>query len=293
LVDLPVNLPGIEGWTAEARCTPKYHLEHRLSILRYVAAMAERIMAGTCLLDEQSSMEHRLLVEFYWLLHKIPEYLVQTNYMDCCEGYDYMGERQAGLQELWDIITKTNSAGVQTLQHCMMLQLEELERGGCIRLDQVRNAPNNEKLAQEYLAVNQLMLDVLEGPREKFQNRAQAIQADLQAVLRNLVKLDTQTGRGRARRERSPSVEMVESDAKATGKTVGESRQMKRAREKKGAQKTARRTLTLPKPDYKLVSPQEWEQAKQTEETYRYNHKQWRERREGPWSIRGNRAGTL
>jgi hypothetical protein len=120
-----------------ARRTHKDHLEYRLSILCYIAAMAESIMARTCLLDEQSSMEHRLLGEFYWLLHKIPEYLVQTNYMDCCEGFDYMGGRQAGLQELWDIIAKINSTGVQTLQHRMMLQLGELERGGCIRLDQV------------------------------------------------------------------------------------------------------------------------------------------------------------
>jgi hypothetical protein len=93
LVDLSIIPPGTEGWTAEARHTHKYCIEYRLSILRYVAAMAESIMAGTCLLDEQSSMEHRLLVEFYWMLHKIPEYLVQTNCMDCCEGLDYMGER--------------------------------------------------------------------------------------------------------------------------------------------------------------------------------------------------------
>jgi hypothetical protein len=86
---------------------------------------------------------------------------------------------------------------------------------------------------------------------------------------------------------------MVESDAKATGKTAGKSRQTKRAREEKGAQKTARRTLTRPKPDYKLVSPEEWEQAKQTEGTYRYDHKEWRENNRDPWSIRGNRAGIL
>jgi hypothetical protein len=61
----------------------------------------------------------------------------------------------------------------------MMLQLGKLERGGCIRLDQVWNAPTNEELAQEYLAANQLMLDVLEGPSGKFQERALAIQADL------------------------------------------------------------------------------------------------------------------
>jgi hypothetical protein len=129
-------LPGIEGWTAEAQHAHKHHLEYRLSILRYVSAMAESIMAGmTCVLNEQSSMEHRLLVEFFWLLHKIPEYLVQANCMDCCDGLDFMGERQAGLQELWDIIAKTNLAGVQMLQRRMMLQLGELERGGCIRLN--------------------------------------------------------------------------------------------------------------------------------------------------------------
>jgi hypothetical protein len=158
----------------------------------------------------------------------------------------------------------------------------------------VWNGPTNEELAQEYLAANQLMLDVLEGPIKKFQERPPAIQANLQAVLRNLAKPDTQTGRGRARRERSPSVDMVESDAKATGKTVGKSRQTKRAQEEKGAQKTARRTLTPPKPDYKLVSPrEEWKPAKRTEGTYRYNHKEWRKDNRDPWSIRGNRAGTL
>jgi hypothetical protein len=204
-----------------------------------------------------------------------------------------MVERQAGLQEVWDIIAKTNPTGVQTLQHRMMLQLGALERGGCIRLDQVWIAPTKEELADVYLAANQMMLDVLEGPSEKFQEKAQAIQAELHAVLRDLAKPGTQTGRNRAQRKRSPSVEMVESDVKATGKTVVKSRQTKRAQEEKWAQKAARCTLTPPKPDCKLVSPEEWEQAKQTEGTYRYDHKEWREDKRDPWSIRGNRAGTL
>jgi hypothetical protein len=84
-------------------------------------------------------------------------------------------------------------------------------------------------------------------------------------------------------------LKLVESNAKATGKTVGKSRQTKRAREEKGAQKAARRTLTPPKPDDKLVSAEEWEKAKQTEGTYCYQRKDDRD----PWSIRGNRAGTL
>jgi hypothetical protein len=76
LIDLPVILPGTETWTSEARRTHKNCVEYRLSILRYVAAMAESILAGTCLLDKQSTSEHRLVVEFYWMLHKIPEYLI-------------------------------------------------------------------------------------------------------------------------------------------------------------------------------------------------------------------------
>jgi hypothetical protein len=116
----------------------------------------------------------------------------------------------------------------------MMLQLGALKRGGCIRLDQVWSAPTNEELADVYLAANQMMLDVLEYPSKKFQERAQAIQAELQAVLRDLAKPGTQTGRSRARRERSPFVEMVESDVKATDKTVVESRQTKRAPEESG-----------------------------------------------------------
>jgi hypothetical protein len=115
----------------------------------------------------------------------------------------------------------------------------------------------------------------------------------LHSVLQDLAKPGTQTGRSRARRELSPSVEMVKSDVKATGKTVTESRQTKRAQQEKGAQKAARSTLTPPRPDYKLLSPEEWEQAKQTEGTYRYNHKEWRKDERDPWSIRCNRAGTI
>jgi hypothetical protein len=139
----------------------------------------------------------------------------------------------------------------------MMLQLGALERGGCIRLDQVWSAPTNEELAEIYLVAKQMMLDVLKGFSENFQERAKAIQAALHAVLLALAKSGTQMGRSRARRERSPFVEMFESDVKETGKSVAESRQTNRAREEKGAQKASRRTLTPPKPDYKLVSPNE------------------------------------
>jgi hypothetical protein len=46
----------------------------------------------------------------------------------------------------------------------------------------VWSAPTNEELAEVYLVAKQMMLDVLEGPSKKFQERAQAIQAELHAV---------------------------------------------------------------------------------------------------------------
>jgi hypothetical protein len=39
-------------------------------------------------------------------------------------------------------------------------------------LDQVWNAPSADELVEEYLAANQHMLDVLEGPSKKFQERS-------------------------------------------------------------------------------------------------------------------------
>jgi hypothetical protein len=61
----------------------------------------------------------------------------------------------------------------------------------------VWSGPTNEELADVHLAANQMMLDVLEGPSKKFQERAQAIQTELQAVLRDLAKPGTQTQTGR------------------------------------------------------------------------------------------------
>jgi hypothetical protein len=74
----------------------------------------------------------------------------------------------------------------------------------------------------------------------------------------------------------------------------GESRQQKRAWEEKGSvQQTAKRTLELPKPEYMLVSPEEWEKRKQQEGTYTYDHKKWRESDRDPWAIRGNKIGAI
>jgi hypothetical protein len=284
---LPVYPPLIEGWTSEAKKAHLTQMEYRLNILPYVLAMAESMMAGTCPLNERSNLEHRLLVEFYWLLHKLPKYPVRTGCEDCCDKLRFMGKRKAGFQEMW-ITFGENSAGVQTMQRRMMLQLGHLEREGPFRLDQVWNTPNNTELNEAYLTASQNMTDILAAPIEMLQNRSQALSEELEEALRDLATGATPKTKARARRERSPSVEMVESGAKAAGKVKEGSRQQKRAREEKGSvQKSAKQTLQLPRPDYKLVSPAEWEKHKQREGAYRYDHKSWKEEVKNPWSIRG------
>jgi hypothetical protein len=76
---------------------------------------------------------------------------------------------------------------------------------------------------------------------------------------------------------------MVESGARRAGTAAEESRQSKRAREEKeAAQKTAKRAQVPPKPEYKLVSPEEWGKTKQKERTYRSDHQGWREDERDP-----------
>jgi hypothetical protein len=105
-----------------------------------------------------------------------------------------------------------------------------------------------------------------------------------------MAKGTTPKAEAQTRRERSPSVEMVESGARTAGKGKEEGRQQKRAwedrtstREEKGsAQAVAGKTLVLPRPEYMLVSPEEWEHRKQRDGTYRYDQKKWREESRDP-----------
>jgi hypothetical protein len=69
----PVYPPMIEGWTSEARKAHLHQMEYCMVIMRYVLTLADTIMSGTCPLNARSSLEYRLLVEFYWMLHKIPD----------------------------------------------------------------------------------------------------------------------------------------------------------------------------------------------------------------------------
>jgi hypothetical protein len=48
----------------------------------------------------QNHDEYRLLVEFYWLLHKIPEYLLLTIAESCAEGVKFTGFKIAKHQRV-------------------------------------------------------------------------------------------------------------------------------------------------------------------------------------------------
>jgi hypothetical protein len=61
---LPVYPPSFEGWTLEARKAHVLEIEYRMTILRYVLAFADSIMAEICPLSAQSYLGYRLLEEF-------------------------------------------------------------------------------------------------------------------------------------------------------------------------------------------------------------------------------------
>jgi hypothetical protein len=123
-----------------------------------------------------------------------------------------------------------------------------------------------------YLAASDEMAGLKETPNEQFQNRAYVISEELGQALKKMAKGTTPKAEAQTRRERSPSVEMVESGARTAGKGKEEGRQQKRAREDRtstreergSAQVIAKRTLVLPRPEYMLVSPEEWEQRNVT-----------------------------
>jgi hypothetical protein len=120
------------------------------------------------------------------------------------------------------------------------------------------------------------------------------ISKELGQALKDMAKGTTPKVKAQTHRERSPSLKMVDSGARATSKGKEESRRQKRAREARGsAQQVAKRTPELPKPEYLLVSTEEWEKHKQRNGTYRYDHKKWCEDPRDPWSISGNRIGGL
>jgi hypothetical protein len=59
--------------------------------------MTQSILKGEAHLEKDETNAHKLLVEFYWLLHKISEYLLRTDSEGCAERVNFMGPQLAGI----------------------------------------------------------------------------------------------------------------------------------------------------------------------------------------------------
>jgi hypothetical protein len=146
LLDFPME-PLLIGWASKSkRAGHDLNEDYQLAMCRYVVDMAQNILSGELKLTRESHDEYRLLMEFYWLLHKIPEYLLRTNSESCAEGVMFTGFKLAGIRELWELMGGNQSAGVQTMKRRMILQLGELEKRGCVRTDQVWHIPTQRQV---------------------------------------------------------------------------------------------------------------------------------------------------
>jgi hypothetical protein len=134
----------IDLWTREDVLKLSQNQEYRLAICQYILDLAQSILKGDADLGKDETDAHKLLVEFYWLLHKFPKHLIRTNSEGCAESVSFTGPQLAGLRELWELMGELNCAGTQILVRRMAIQLRELERLGCVHLDQVWNIPTIE-----------------------------------------------------------------------------------------------------------------------------------------------------
>jgi hypothetical protein len=277
----PIDPPLLADWLPEHRQAHQVRKEYRLTLLRYVVTLARFIMDGNCKLIANDYKQHRLLVEFYWMLHKIHDFLLKTDADGCAESCSFLGERVAGMRELWEVMGGLKCAGVQTLQRRMMLQLGQLERDGCSRLDQVwsRVPSQDELLAAIAGAIESLKQDLSRPPADVLE-RALHLNEEIDEAIEAMRKKVTPT---KSKKERSPSEESLEllGTERTKGKGVEETQPHKRAKEEQSAvkgaeQKTPRKTVATPKPYYRLVTSDQWEKNKQNEGTYRLDHAAWR-----------------
>jgi hypothetical protein len=78
--------PLLIGWASKSeRAGHDMNEDYRLAMCRYVFDLAQNILSGELKLTRESHDEYRLMMEFYWLLHKILEYLLRTNSEGCAE----------------------------------------------------------------------------------------------------------------------------------------------------------------------------------------------------------------
>jgi hypothetical protein len=98
VISLPMDPPVLAHLSFESKRARELDREYRLSICKWVTELAGRILKGECQLKESDWMECRLLTEFYWLCHKIPEFLVWTDAEGIAKATKFMGYRAAGLR---------------------------------------------------------------------------------------------------------------------------------------------------------------------------------------------------
>jgi hypothetical protein len=111
------------------------------------------------------------------------------------------------MRELWKVMGGLKRAGAQTLQRRMMLQLGQLERDGCIRLDQVWSIPSqNEPLAATAGAIESLEQDLSRHPKDLLE-RALHLNEEIDEAIEVMRKKVTPT---KSKKERSPSEESLE-----------------------------------------------------------------------------------
>jgi hypothetical protein len=257
----PYGTPCDNLWTREDVLNLSQDHEYRLAICQYVLELAQNMLQGTAHLAKDETDAHKLLVEFYWMLHKIPEYLLRTDSEGCAEKVTFVGPQVAGLRELWELMGGLDSAGTQTLLRRMAIQLGELERSGCVRLDQVWNIPTYEtqRTAMD-MAITKLQRD-LRVTLGDWVEKAKRLHGQ---VLKSQAQNQEFYHKSHSTKERSPSVEsteLVEVAPGEKGKQVVGRRESKRAKAEE---------VETP-PDFMEVDPKAWQENKQREGTYRYN----------------------
>jgi hypothetical protein len=282
LMELPTEPLAIDLWTREDVLKLSQNQEYRLAICQYILELAQSILKGDADLEKDEIDAHKLLVEFCSLLHQISEYLIRTNSEGCTESVSFTRSRLVGLRELWELMGGLNSAGTQTLMRRVAIQLGELERLGCVRLDQVWNIPTTEaqKTAMD-LAITKVQRDLCVTSGLWIEKAA-----CLRGQFQKAQATNQEAYHKQARRERFPSkesTEVVELGPREKGKQVVGKREPKRAKAKE---------VTTP-PDLMEIRPKGWQDNKQREGTYRYNNSARKDVKppHNLWLVRGNRAG--
>jgi hypothetical protein len=297
--------PLMLAWASQAeRAGHDLNEDYRLAMCRYVLDMAQNILSGELKLTRESHNEYRLMMEFYWLLHKIPEYLLRTNSEGCAEGVMFTGFRLAGIRELWELMGGDQSAGVQTMKRRMILQLEELEKRGCVRIDQVWHIPTQLQVQAQTDRVIINLDTQLATTFSDMIKQAKFVIANIKRAeaWRQKVQSKGQGGEEehKKREERCSSVESTEivgAKAAEKGKAKATKRPTKRVKEEVGEERPrlAKREVAVAHPDYMTATPELRQKNKQKEGTYRLDYESHKgvAPPRNRWLVRRSRGGAF